>query len=108
MKWLVGILLPLLVVGCISFVSPYQNFQDIIRAHIGSRIDDPDLLHANFFNPADLVKIVRLPNGHDEYYYKLYYRRRDTCREINEVDPTTRIIVNARWEGTEEDCGIVP
>jgi len=110
-KLLVTTLLLLLLVSCISFTlpSPYENFQILHNLLIGRKIDDPDLLIGGWTNPKELIKVVRLPNGHDEYYYVSYWRGgQSTCRAIYEVNPETRIIVGFRWEGTEKDCGIQP
>jgi hypothetical protein len=104
----IGMGMSLLLVSCVSFTPPYQNFQDIHRMHIGRKVNDPGLVANGFVDPVDFVKVVRLPNGHDEYYHRGHYRGHSTCLEIYEVDPETLIIVGFRWEGTEKDCGIVP
>jgi hypothetical protein len=91
--------------GC-ALPTPYENFKDSITSDIGRSLDDPRIQF--FYLRQTPLQVVSLQNGHDEYHYKLYYRGRDTCRYMIEVDPSARIIVNTRWEGTEEDCGIVP
>ena len=98
----------LLLVSCVSSTPPYENFQNLNRRNIGRKVDDPSLVFMGWTNPKDLVKVVRLPNGHDEYHYIAGYKGQLTCRQIYEVDPKTLIIVGFRWEGTEKDCGIQP
>ena len=110
-KTLAMTLLLLLLVGCYTdpglHIRSYENFQILRKLHIGRKIDDPNLV-IGWTSPKDLTRVVRLPNGNDEYHYKSYYRGHSTCRAIYEVDPTTRIIVGFRWEGTEGECGIQP
>jgi len=105
------LLFPLLV-GC--YTSPghdirsHKNFQNLNRRNIGRKVDDPSLVSLGWTGPKHLIEVVRLPNGHDEYHYRNYYRGHSTCRQIYEVDPKTLIIVGFRWEGTEGECGIQP
>jgi len=100
----------LLLVSCIYLPhsTPYENFQNLNRRNIGRKVDDPSLTSMGWTHPKKFIKIVRLPNGHDEYYYRVYHRGHSTCRKMYEVDPKTLIIVGFRWEGTEKDCGIQP
>ncbi len=49
--------------------------------------------------------LTRASKCHEEYRYKYY---RGDCRYMLEVDPGTRKIVDARFEGEELDCIIVP
>jgi hypothetical protein len=75
---------------------------DALHSTIGRSIDN--VPPYEWPHAEDLIDITPLPNGNSEYRYK-YLR---TCRYIFEVDPKTRTIIGARWEGKETDCVINP
>ena len=91
-----------LLAGCVSSVTPHENFVAHGNHNIGSTIDRPRDVGST--NPDYLLTSRTLPNGNVENTY----RGRGTCRSFYEFDPRTRIILGFRWEGTEQDCEISP
>jgi hypothetical protein len=85
--------------ACIT-VTPHENFVNNVQGLVGYRIDEIGL----WANPQQLVSTQNLPNGHVEYTY----RALRACQYMFEVDPSTRRIVGARYEGTDEDCILIP
>lgn len=101
-----GITLVAATLGCISGQENFKNFlyKSVNgKDAIGSSIDDPTL-HLAEGNKKYLIETRMLDNGNMEYVY----RWRGTCRYMYEVDPKTRIIVNARYDEANEDCTIPP
>jgi hypothetical protein len=91
----------LLLLGC-STINPHENFRDSLYGAIGRSIDNvPSYLWPD---EKALVSSRLLPNGNMENKYK-HLR---SCRYIFEIDPKTRRIVGARFEGSETDCVINP
>ncbi|MES1982085.1 MAG: hypothetical protein V4443_06375 [Pseudomonadota bacterium] len=89
------ILLPMS--GCTS-ISPHANFLQALNGSIGRGIDNVPSYH--WPHAKDLIETKHLQNGNIENTYK-YIR---TCRYIFEVNPNSRSIVGARYEGSERDC----
>jgi len=71
----------------------------MLNSQVGKEFRENDNIRKENF-----VKVVALPNGNKEYWYKLG----KICRYIFEVDSKTQIIVSARFEGTDDACAIVP
>jgi hypothetical protein len=96
----------LLTISCIS-VDPYKYFEDQLQAQVGESIDDA------FSYPwrvrPDLLFTEPLSNGKIEYHYA-YENLRGLCRYVLEVDPTTRKIVDWRYDGEDKDkaCFVNP
>lgn len=97
---LAAILMFMALPSCTT-LTPHQNFVLLIDDSVGKKIDDP---RTNWVDRRSLVQSKRLPNGNIENKY----RWRGTCRYYYEFDPKTRIIVSWRYEGSKEDCEIVP
>ncbi|MCL2761516.1 MAG: hypothetical protein FWD70_07725 [Desulfuromonadales bacterium] len=89
--------------GCVFWAgSPHDNFVEILNSKIGKNIDE-----IPYFQLPDKENIIDskvLPNGNIENKYK-YYK---TCIYFYEIDPKTRIIVGARFEGKDTDCYVNP
>ncbi len=81
-------------------ITPQENFKRFRDANIGKSIDDPSSEVARY--PQLLVGRKDLPNGNYENEYR-WYRE---CRYFYEINPSTRMIVNWRYEGNENDCKI--
>lgn len=89
--------------GCAFFAgSPHQNFVDHLNATVGKSIDE--IPPYQLPHPEDLLESKLLGNGNTENKYKY----RGTCRYILEINPQSRKIVNARYEGKDEDCYVNP
>jgi hypothetical protein len=91
----------LFLLGC-STISPHENFKEALYESIGQSIDN--VPSYSWPHEKDLVSSKLLPNGNIEKEYK-YLR---SCRYIFEINPKTRTIVGARFEGKETDCVINP
>jgi hypothetical protein len=91
-----------------STVSPHENFKNALYGEkgwpvrIGQSIDNVG--RGSFPDVKALVGIKPLDNGNSEYRYRF----RGTCRYMYEVNPTTRKIVRAYFEGSEADCVLTP
>lgn len=81
---------------------PHQNFKNIMDAKIGRDADLPAALAAR--NRETQVGVRTLLNGNLEEGYRL----NRTCRYYFEIDKATRKIVSWRYEGSEQDCIVVP
>lgn len=84
--------------GCAG-VTPHENFKEGLRLMVGYNIDT-----FRSRTRKTLLSESALANGNVEYRF-LY---RQDCTEIYEVDPKTRLIVRADFEGSERSCTIVP
>ncbi len=91
----------LLLLGC-STITPHENFKDHIYGQIGKSIDNAP--YSSWRHEKDVVNSKLLPNGNIEKEYA-YLR---SCRYFFEIDHKTRIIIGARFEGKESDCGVAP
>ena len=97
----INILIVTVALGCAG-ITPHENFMDSLKNAIGRSLDNkPSYLWPH---EEDLIDSKTLPNGNIENRYK-YLR---TCKYIFEIDPKTRTIVAARFEGKESDCVINP
>jgi hypothetical protein len=96
--FLTGIFLMALQSSC-SSVTPHENFMHHLAVEVGRNIYEID-----WNRSAHLLSTVNLPNGHLLYTYAYT----GTCRVMFEVVPETNIISSAKWEGSENDCAIVP
>ena len=88
--------------GCMSSLTPHENFISLMNHNVGDSIDDPRVVGSA--EPKYLLESKSLPNGNIENTYQ----GRGSCRIFFEYNPQTRIIVAFRFEGTEQDCEIVP
>ena len=85
--------------SCVS-LDPYKYFEDQLQAEVGKSIDDAPSYPWRV--RPDLVFTKPLSNGHIEYHY-VYENIRGLCRYLFEVDPTTRRIVNWKYDGQDKD-----
>lgn len=100
---IVALLLTLIsLLSCISSVTPHENFKSLMAHNVSSSIDSPNVVGSTL--SKYLMESKSLPNGNIENKYS----GRGTCRTFFEFNPETRIIVGWHYEGTEQDCIIVP
>jgi hypothetical protein len=92
------LLLPVAFSGCAS-VTPQENFKDALYREIGKSVDNSLWAPRRY-----LISEKTMSNGNVEYRYQ-YLR---SCRYMFEIEPKSRVIVNARFEGKEFDCVINP
>jgi hypothetical protein len=88
--------------GC-PRITPHENFKAHLYGQIGMSLDEIPSYQWPF--EKDKVDFKVLPNGNIENKYKHY---RGNCFYIFEIDPKTRKIVGARYEGSERDCVVNP
>ena len=88
--------------GCAFFAGdPHENFiNSVLKSRIGESMDTP---RTNII-PQFLLSTRILDNGNIQYRYS----GNRGCIEIYEVNPQTRIIINATFEGTEKTCVLYP
>jgi hypothetical protein len=87
-----------------SSLTPHENFKTIMQRDVGSTTHDP---YAYRIRARDwLLGTKSLPNGNIEEEFKA--GRRLSCRVYFEIDKLAGKIVSWRYEGTEQDCVIVP
>ena len=82
--------------------SAHQNFKNIMNLHVGKYADSPSVSGSR--NPDTRIGLITLPNGNVEEAYRL----NRTCHYYFEIDKTTGKIVSWRYEGSEQDCVVVP
>jgi hypothetical protein len=100
---LVGVaLIALTSLAACASGSAHQNFRNIMNAKVGTNADSPSARAAR--NPDTREEIRTLQNGNMEEGYRL----NRTCRYYFEIDKSTRKIVGWRYEGTEQECVVVP
>ncbi len=87
--------LVLLCAACTS-VTPHENFVNNLNSRVGRSIDIP----RTDLKPTLLLSERQLQNGNVEYRYRYL----GNCVQVYEVDPSTRIIKRATWEGSEKSC----
>ena len=104
LKRLFGLTIALLIMsGCIFFAkNPHENFKEILYGTIGHSVDN--VPPYQWPQKSKLIDSKQLLNGNIENKY----RHEGTCIYFFEVDPKTRTIVGARFEGKEPDCVINP
>lgn len=89
--------------GCaFSAGSPHENFKSHLYAEVGKSIENAPSY--SWRHEKDLIAAKSLPNGNIENKY----RYRGSCVYFFEIDPKTRTIVGARFEGKETDCIVNP
>lgn len=92
----------LIVVSCSGFYSPHENFKEIIGHNVGRSADDPRTLVVRY--PELYADNKILSNGNTENRYQ-WIR---SCSYFLEIDKETNVIVSWRFEGSEDDCIIIP
>jgi hypothetical protein len=75
-----------------------------MRLSIGRSVDDQDVYRNKARSYLQGTKF--LPNGNVEEEFKI--GRRHQCRVFFEIDKTANKITGWRYEGTKQDCVIVP
>jgi sarcosine oxidase delta subunit len=102
---LTAISLPYLMLSLLSACStltPHENFVMIMRSDIGKNADDPSSYTSVYRNYR--LSVRNLANGNIEEEYA----RGRNCRHFFEIEPSTRRIMNWRFEGQQNECGIAP
>lgn len=92
------------IVGCASY-SPearHEGFKNLYGYQVGKKVEDSWLARY----PESVVGSRVLPNGHTEIEFRPTTIRPGGCRVF--YDTEAGVIVGWRFEGSEEDCGIVP
>lgn len=100
---LVVFALSALLAAC-SFLDAHQNFKDIMQLDVGRSIDDPYNTRNRYRDRR--VASRALPNGNTEEEFKAGIGLK--CRVFFEIDNKAAKIVGWRYEGSKEDCAIVP
>ncbi len=95
------IFLLMLFAGCAT-TSPHENFKAHLYQKVGMSLDEIPPYWWPY--EEDLIDSNVLANGNLRNRYKY----RGTCVYIYEINPQTRIIVDAGFEGKETDCIVNP
>ena len=95
---LIGVMV---IVSSCAVLSSHENFKGHMSGNVGKIIDGPSTL---WVKSDRYVATRQLSNGNAENEYRL----RGTCRYFFEFNPETRVIVGWRFEGSENDCVIMP
>lgn len=98
----------ILLAGCwigvdFSTKARHESFKTYYDGQVGKSADDPSTNIARY--PQNIMSRRVLPNGNTEIKYRAPYR---TCRVFYEIDNESRIIVDWRYVGREQDCVRVP
>lgn len=80
----------------------HENFENRMQRHVGRSAEDPN----NSINryPENRGLTRNLPNDNIEQEYRFA----PGCQVYFEIDKATRKIVGWRYEGTEQECVVVP
>jgi hypothetical protein len=81
----------------------HENFKKVMDRQIGKNADDPGAYLVYYKERR--IGTTLLPNGDTEEQYRA---GREPCRVYFRIDKATRKIINWRYEGSEQDCVIVP
>lgn len=81
----------------------HENFKKVMDRQVGKSADDPGAYLVYYKERR--VGATMLPNGNSEEKYRA---GRDPCRVYFQVDKATRKIIGWRYEGSEQNCVIVP
>ena len=90
-----------IAVGC-AHESAHENFKRTMSNQVGKSASDPTTDTGRLW--SNRLGETKLPNGNIE----IGFRQFRACRYYFEIDEVTRKIVNWRFEGTEQECIIVP
>ena len=82
----------------------HQNLKNIMQLEVGKPIDDPYLTRNEY--PGQRVASRVLSNGNLEEEFQA--GRGSRCRVFFEIDNKAKRIVGWRYEGSDDDCAIVP
>lgn len=85
-------------------ITPHENFKHIMQGDVGRSTDDP-YAYRNRVR-SWLLGTKSLPNGNIEEEFK--FGRRLNCRVYFKIDKMAGKIIGWRYEGTAQDCIIVP
>lgn len=91
------------LVACASGGS-HENFMNIMQLQVGKSTDNPYLTRNRY--PDRRVDSRVLQNGNVEEEFQAGHKLR--CRVFFEIDNKAAKIVGWRYEGSSEDCAIVP
>jgi len=85
-----------------SALTPHSNFIDHIQGQIGKSETDPNSSLTRY--PKRIKGKSTLPNGNIETEFSFSRN----CKVFYEVNISTRIIENVRYEGNGKRCVLVP
>lgn len=96
-----------LLVGCVFVASdPHENFRAHLNKSVGMSVDIEPIFSMCADSQKNRIGQMIMENGNIEYKHIL--RRKGICTYYCEVDPHIRKVLNVRYEGSREDCVIVP
>ena len=96
-----------ILVSCATSTAPHENFKSNMQYEIGKKANDPN---ARLVRYSQLVtgKNILL-NGNIEVEFVTFSPGdRGDCVVYFEIDKKTNVIINWRYEGSEESCVIMP
>lgn len=92
----------ILIGGCITTTTPHENFKSFMNYNVGKKADDPQTSITRYSNRV--LGTTILANGNAE----VQYRVAKDCMVYFEVASKSNVIVNWRFEGSEQTCRINP
>jgi hypothetical protein len=93
-----------LILCACAVLDAHENFKEIMQGEVGKSVDNPYLTRNQYRNR--LVNTRQLANGNVEEEYKTGRGLR--CRTFFELDQKSGKVASWRYEGTKDDCAIVP
>ena len=99
------LLLPALV-SCTTSTTPHENFKLHMQYEIGKKANDPNTSIVRY--PQLVTEKNILLNGNFEVGFAISAGVRGDCVAFFEIDKETNVIVDWRYEGSKENCVIVP
>jgi hypothetical protein len=96
-------LLTVIAAGCATGRA-HENFKAHMDAEVGKSANDRYAFRNHY--PEWKVSDQQLPNGNIEEKFRA--GRGTTCYVFFEINRTSQRIIGWRYEGTQEDCSILP
>lgn len=96
-----ALFLPMVVGGCfIPTMTKHEAFVSKYGGYVGHKVD---IFYESGYSQINKAPLQELKNGNKIFIWTLAKRQ---CVIYYEFDQKTRIIVNWRYEGTDEQCAI--
>lgn len=97
----------LVLVLCVSLTAcasgrAYENFKNRMQRQVGRSADDPNTSMNRY--PENLGDAKKLLNGNIEQQYRFG----PGCQVYFEINEESRKIVGWRYEGSEQECVLIP
>lgn len=80
----------------------YENFKNTMQRQVGKSADDPYISMNRYPERRGTARVLSSGNIEQQYRFG------PGCQVYFEIDKATRKIIGWRYEGSEQNCAIVP